>query len=663
MRKLLSVTLLALALAGCGGGGGGSSGSFGASSAGGSTSSATAANLLLTASTSTIPADGSASADITAVATDSSNRAVSGVAVTFSANSGVLSAPTPTTTDSNGQIKVTLSTPGNATPRTITVTATAGTLTKTVNVQVVAAPAPTTVQMGSGTGAGFQAGILGLSTASLSAGGSTSVQVVLQQSDGSLYTQPATITFSSACQAQGRATITSPVTTNSGVASTTYAATGCTGSDVITATATLGGRSLSATGTVTVAAASIGSIVFESATPTNVSLKGTASSGRVETSTVVFRVLDQSGGPRSGATVNFTLNTSVGGVTVSPATAQSDANGRVQTVVQAGNVATTVRVTATVMSTTPAIATQSTQLTITTGIPVQNAMSVAVTCPNVEAWNIDGVNVTVSARLADRFGNPVPDGTAVTFNTEGGKIGGQCVTATNASTGESGVCAVTWTSQNPRPAGGLGQSGRSTVMGTAIGEENFTDVNGNGAFDNGEPFEDRAERFRDDNENGVYDPGEYFYDFDNNGVRDAPDGYFNGVLCNDTNGRCAGPKSTGIAASTLIIMSASTPARVSPAPPTSFTVTKGGNLAVAFRFADLNDNPMPSGTTISATATGDGLSVPAPSSFSVPCTTGPTTYSFVVAASATATASGILNISVKTPGGVETVLQYPIATQ
>ena len=90
--------------------------------------------------------------------------------------------------------------------------------------------------LGSGTGAGFQAGVLALTSASLSAGGSTSVQAVLQQSDGALYTQTATINFSSPCAAQGLASITpNPATTTSGIANVTYSATGCSGADVITA--------------------------------------------------------------------------------------------------------------------------------------------------------------------------------------------------------------------------------------------------------------------------------------------------------------------------------------------------------------------------------------------------------------------------------------------
>ena len=129
---------------------------------------------------------------------------------------------------------------------------------------------------------------------------------------------------------------------------------------MITATATVAGASLSATGTVTVAAAAVGSISFVSATPANINLKGTGSSGGSETSTLVFKVVDTSGGARASANVTFSLNTSVGGITFAPASGTTDANGQVQTIVSAGTVATTVRVTATTTAADgSAISTQS----------------------------------------------------------------------------------------------------------------------------------------------------------------------------------------------------------------------------------------------------------------------------------------------------------------
>jgi hypothetical protein len=636
-------------------------------------SSSPVAAITVTTDTPTILSDGSQVANVTALVRDASNNLIPNVPVVFTASSGGIAAAN-STTDASGAATAVLSTAGDPTLRTITVTAKASSISATVQVQVVAGTGSVTVQMGSGIGAAFTTGTIAVSNPSLSAGGSTSLQVVLQQSDGTLYTQSATIAFSSPCAAQSFATLTPSVTTTTGIATATYTSTGCNGADTITATATIGGRSLSATGSVTVQAAAIGSIRFVSATPAIIALKGLGSTSLPETSTVIFKVLDAGGNPRPGATVNFSLNTAVGGVVLLNTTANSAVDGTVQTIVQSGTVATPVRVTAVVQGVSPVIATQSSALTISTGIPQQASFSLAVACHNVEAWQNDGVQVAVTARLSDRFNNPVPDGTAVSFYTEGGQVAAQCTTTTTSG---NSSCSVNWTSQNPRPAkdpslplctlpavaGSCDRPGRSSLLAVAIGEESFTDVNGNGGFDPGEPFIDMGERFVDANENGVYDVGESFYDFNNDHVRNGPDGVFNGVLCNDP-ARCnQSALSTGIGAQNLIIMSDAVPTNLSPAAGTAFHVAQGASIFPAFTFADLNNNPLPNGTTITATISGTGLALGQPSQFTVPCTTEPTTYAFIItdAASSGAT-SGLLTLTVTSPKGIISTYNYPITS-
>jgi hypothetical protein len=530
-----------------------------------------------------------------------------------------------------------------------------------VDVQVVSGGTSASVQMGSLVGTTFTPNAILVGAPSLSAGGSTSLQVALQKSDGTLYNQSTSVTFSSLCIAQGLATVDSPVTTTTGIANATYVAKGCSGDDVITATASAGSTPVSATGTINVAASSIGSIVFQTASVTNIALKGTGNAQHPETSTIVFQVLDSSNGPRANVNVSFALNTAVGGITLSPQTGITDSQGKVQTVVQGGTVATTVRVTATVTSTTPTISTQSNLLTVTTGIPDQDSFSLAVTCPNVEGLNKDGVVVGVTARLSDRFNNPVPAGTAVTFTTEGGSIQSQCATGSLQDGSPSGTCSVNWTSSNPRPLsyGGGDRAGRSTVLATAIGEESFSDANGNGSFDNGENFTDIPEPFIDYNEDGVFQAGvEPIYDFNNSSTRDAADGKFNGVLCTDTTGRCDPAVSTaGISTSTLIIMSGSSPV-ITPASGTLVVPLKGSQ-GFSFNFADINGNPLASGTTISADIAGTDFTLGDPKSFTYPCAVNPLNYSFTINAGEKATA-GTLTLTVTSPSGVKTITQYPV---
>ena len=65
-----------------------------------------------------------------------------------------------------------------------------------------------TYQMGNGSGTSFQSGQIGLSSASLSAGGTDSLSVTVVDQTGTLYAgQQVTVSFNSACIANGLASI------------------------------------------------------------------------------------------------------------------------------------------------------------------------------------------------------------------------------------------------------------------------------------------------------------------------------------------------------------------------------------------------------------------------------------------------------------------------
>jgi hypothetical protein len=628
--------------------------------------------LTMMTSASTIASDGSQTATVIAIARDSNNLLMAGVPVSFTSTSGGL-AITQGVTDATGQATAVLSTAGDSTSRNITITASAGGRTATAVVAVAPTSSTTTVSIGNGSGTSFVPNVLGLAVPTLSAGGSTSVTVSVVRQDGTLYTSPVTLNFNSPCVAAGTAAIqpAATATTTTGQATITYVARGCAGNDIITATTTVGTQNLSATGTVTVAAATIGSIVFVSATPTNIALRGTGATGRPETSTVVFRVQDSSSGPVAGANVAFSLSTTVGGITLTSGTATSDSQGNVQAIVNAGTVATPVTVSASVVGATN-IGTQSSQLTISTGIPTAGSFSLAVSCHNIEGWNYDGTIASVTARLADRFSNPVPNGTAVSFQAEGGSILPQCQTTTN--TNEGGVCSVDFRSSNPRPS-----DGRISLLATAIGEESFVDADGNGAFtaadsfrttaSPGTPAHDLGEPWLDFNEDDTYQLGEPFYDFYNVGaelgVRNGPDGLFNGALCQDA-ARCPTDplkRSAGIGANNLIILSGSNPVVTLTSGAALAGRSIGINSATTFTLwiRDVNGNPMPGGTTVSATASGAGLTSPVPPGGTVPCTTLPanviqngiTGFSFTIT-SGTTLGTGSFSVTVSTPKGVVT---------
>ncbi|HET7921722.1 MAG TPA: hypothetical protein VFM15_03105, partial [Gammaproteobacteria bacterium] len=188
-----------------------------------------------------------------------------------------------------------------------------------------------------GSGSPFVAGGVTVSPGNIGSNSTASISVSLVNPDGTAYSSDASIAFSSPCASAGTATITTPVTTSGGTAQTVYTPNGCSGQDTITATATVGGTVLTATGTITVIQSSPTALSFLSATPSTIGLQG---SGQPTSSTVVFQLLDSTGSPVANQDVNFSLSTSVGGITIQPSTSKTDGAGKVSTVVQAGTVHT-----------------------------------------------------------------------------------------------------------------------------------------------------------------------------------------------------------------------------------------------------------------------------------------------------------------------------------
>jgi hypothetical protein len=525
-----------------------------------------------------------------------------------------------------------------------------------------------TRRMGAGVGPDFVNGALevGIGETILSAGGSTSITAYIVNSAGELVTDPMDVTFSSPCLSGNNATITGGniVATVNGRADASYTSKGCAGIggvDVVKATTTFRGLVLTATANVFVKPDSAQTISFVDASPTLINIKGT---GGKETSTLRFQVLGQAGSPVKGVCVNFAPSTTVGGLALVPSKcnpsgpetygSSTDVNGYVSTIVQAGTVATAVRVTAT---TANGLSTQSNTLAITTGVPDQNSVSLSLADIAPVAWNFDGVETAATIRMADAFNNPVPDGTAVTFTASGGAIDGSCTTI-------AGTCSATWRSQNPRPipAGTVSFSnitrtsytmscsdgstecrkGRVQILATAIGNESFIDGNGNGLYDDidkdiftnsngvyssatkGLPLsntplcspnvpnssaaygvtnscDDLREAYIDKNFNLNRDFLEEFIDFNQNGSFDLlPNGKYDGALCAGAakaNGDCTTNKVT-VRDDITLTMVCGTP--FTPIPGLHDVTLSAGAapLTLSVLLADCNGNGLPSGTVI-----------------------------------------------------------------
>ncbi len=120
-------------------------------------------------------------------------------------------------------------------------------------------------------------------------------------------------------------------------------------------------------------------------------------------------------------------------------------------------------------------------LTISTGLPIQRSLSLSADSYNIEARENDGVIANLTMRLADQYGNPISDNTAVSFITEGGAVG---TSAQGACTTTNGGCSVTLRSQNFRPL-----NGRVTVLAYVQGVEDFVDMNGDGQYSCTDPID------------------------------------------------------------------------------------------------------------------------------------------------------------------------------
>lgn len=134
-------------------------------------------------------------------------------------------------------------------------------------------------------------------------------------------------------------------------------------------------------------------------------------------------------------------------------------------------------------------------------------------------------------KIGDKDNQLLTDSHTIFFATEWGLIEKSCTT-------ENGKCTVTWqTSFGPGTVPGDHQV---TITAYTLGEETFTDSNGNGSFDDSDTvWEDRAEPFVDADRNGVFDASvDTMIDvisgvaLGQNGVNDPTgDGYMNSPSC------------------------------------------------------------------------------------------------------------------------------------
>lgn len=580
--------------------------------------------------------------------TDSNGQGIAGVNVSFTADVGTFNHSTSMAlTDNQGVATIALSGGDNLTGAgvlTSSYTFDENTLVNSLfNYQILSADAiiDSDIRLGYfDENENFIEGKIALSIAesSISAGGTIGLSVDLIDRNGDLIVTPLPVTFTSNCVQNSNASIDGSVLSINGKASSTFEDINCAGAtgtdDVILASVTVDDITNTANETITITGEQLGSIEFISAEPSSIVLKGTGGQNKQETSTLTFKLKSQLGNVLAQQKVDFALNTSVGGITLSRNSGFTNSQGLVSTQVSAGTVPTAVRVAASASmdfnGDKITVQSQSDLLSINTGLPEQRSMTIAASVLNPEAHNRPGEESDITVWLSDNFNNPVPDGTTINFTTEGGNIEPSCSTT-------NGSCSVTWKSSEPRVA-----NHRVTILATALGHETFFDTNGNNVFDGDDGnsiidigtstnfnvdsglgnypaqvsgFLDMSEAWRDDNENSKYDNGEIFIDFNNDGSFSNADGLFNGPQCQGANCAEESMRISHVRKALRLVMASSgavtrlTNSNGSATYQNSLTntnaalpdVPNGGSQAFNFYFADTGtpNQTMPFGTTVS----------------------------------------------------------------
>ena len=341
-------------------------------------------------------------------------------------------------------------------------------------------------------------------TTSLAAYGTR--QISVRAMLGTSVAQSVQVSFSSSC---GQISPATAPTNASGIATASFTATDATGTTV--STLGCGGKTVDISVSAVGATASSKSISVLAAPATNLSFVVPAdptksriylaNSGGATQTTVQFLLSNARGEALPGQDVVVSLKTLNGGIpkatfgtagNTAAVTLTTDSLGKVSVPVFSGTVPTNVLVNAALAS-NAAIQTDSSVVVIASGRPAQSRVSLVPAKHAIRGFNFDGSTTTLTMSLADRQGNPVPDGTAVNFVTEAGvMIPPTCVTG--AVPGDS-QCTVTIRTQNPRnPA----RKGYVSILAYAAGEEDFTDANFNNVYDCGEAWVDLGTAYRDD---------------------------------------------------------------------------------------------------------------------------------------------------------------------
>lgn len=502
----LSALTLALMLAGCGGGGSDGYYNNDGSSSGNITTNPSTGEEVKSVNISTIQLidrNGNFTQAIAAEGvsaqvkvTDQSGKGISGALVTFTVTGGVVlgSSNGAVLTNTNGEASISVKPENLNTNGAYQISAVAdfdGTEASTLalNFSLQA----TNIILVDLTAASTQ----------LESGGSTNITLKTQDANTKVNQNNVNVEFTAPCGKFEPATV---VSSNQGNVTTTYKAIGtdgklCTGTQKISAT----GLNIPEVGIdVSIKALEANSLVYTS-NKVNLGIRksGSASSGQIEFTLYANGVpiadqdvlIEKVQAPEDLSFVSFGNQNNK--------TIKSDSNGKVIVNLYPGDKPGPVEIRATLVS-DKNVSAVSKNVSVSIGRVTQDGLSLSVSKNSLQNV-IDGDTATITARMVDRTRNPVPDGTVISFVSEGGKVEPNCSTV-------QGVCSVTLTTQEPRPL-----DNRVTVLAYVEGDKSFTDLDGDNLYTKGVDrlLSNIGSFFRDDNEDNQYNKdygiGEFLY--------------------------------------------------------------------------------------------------------------------------------------------------------
>jgi|GEM_PF-3206525 len=435
LRCLILLSIVSLAVLGC------DAGQDAKLPGGGGSTAAPRGGIQLTASAESIPADGASTSHIQAIVRDASNSLVAdGTTVTFEIDSGPLdpgglSAGSVTTTA--GQALVTY---------------TAGILEGSVRIRASAEVDESTV---SSTITLTLQGILITITAdppAIQAGGDQStITAQVRYSGGDPVPQGTVVAFETT---QGILSAAQALTNQTGLAAVTLTSSSLPGTSTVTASAQ--GASEDVDVNFTELPPTVRTIELSNLESAEVGVLGSWLS---QTSEISFLAKDMFGDPvAAGYSIEFDILSGPDqGEQMFPVVAQTNASGVASAVFTSGIQSGTVRIVARFRD-NQTVVSNAVVITIHGGLPDGLNFGAWAELVNIAGLRQFNLEDPVTACPSDSFLNPVPDGTALYFTTDYGKINAAATTSDGEGTSKL-------TSQTPLPPDGFLTYAASTQSG------------------------------------------------------------------------------------------------------------------------------------------------------------------------------------------------------